>query len=222
MPARPGQIPLDLGHAPALSRDDLIVGASNAQAVALIDRWPDWPGHVAVLAGPAGSGKSHLAAIWSGEAGAIPLDPARLGASAIEAASAGPVLLDDLDAAPLDETGLFHLLNAVRAAGTGLLIASRRFPLAWGAQLPDLTSRLKTLAVVEIAEPDDFLLTAIVTKLFADRQIQVEPHVVRFLARRMERSLAVAIDMVERLDRTALQRKSRITRALAAEMLGAP
>lgn len=218
---KPRQLPLDLAHAPAQSRDDLVVGASNLAAAALVDRWPDWPSPVVVLAGPAGSGKSHLAAVWRETANAARLSPGQLGQEALEAAARGPVLIDDVDAAPIDETGLFHLVNAVREAGSSLLLTSRRFPLAWGVRLPDLVSRLKAASTVEIHEPDDALLAAIVTKLFTDRQVEVEPHVVQYLVRRMERSLSTAIDVVARLDRAALEQKTRISRALAAEIIGA-
>ncbi|TIP96057.1 MAG: hypothetical protein E5X61_41955, partial [Mesorhizobium sp.] len=60
-----------------------------------------------------------------------------------------------------------------------------------------------------------------ITKLFADRQVEVEPHVVQYLVRRIERSLATAMRVVERLDRTALERKTPITRALSAETVSA-
>lgn len=217
----PRQLPLDLAHREARSRDDLVVGPSNAEAVALMDRWPDWPSPVAVLAGPAGAGKSHLAAVWLEASGATALSPAALGPEAAEAAARGPVLIDDVDLAVIDETGLFHLINAVRQAGTSLLMTSRRFPLAWGVRLPDLVSRLKAAATVEIHEPDDALLAAVTTKLFADRQVEVEPHVVQFLVRRIERSLSSAIEAVARLDRAALEKKTRITRALAAQVVEA-
>ncbi|WP_274629380.1 DnaA regulatory inactivator HdaA [Arvimicrobium flavum] len=215
----PRQLPLELGHAPALSRDDLIVSAANAEAVALIDRWPDWPSAVTVLAGPTGSGKSHIASIWREMSGATAVGPQAL-SEAVEAAAKGAVLIDAVDSAPIDEAGLFHLINAARQAGTHLLLTSRRFPGAWGLTLPDLTSRLKTAATVEIGEPDDALLSGVVTKLFADRQIEVEPHVVQFIVRRIERSLSAAIDVVGAIDRTALETKSRISRALAAEVIG--
>lgn len=215
-------MPLDLGHAPGLSRDDLIVSPANAEAVELIDRWPEWPSPVVVLAGPPGSGKSHMAAIWRDVSGAVTLSATSLGAEALHRVGSGtPALIDDVDTGTLDETGLFHLINAVRAAGTQLLMTARRFPAAWGVSLPDLVSRLKAAATVEIREPDDALLAAVITKLFADRQVEVEPHTVQFLARRIERSLAAAIRVVERLDHMALERKSPITRALAAEAVSA-
>jgi len=215
---RPRQLPLDLVHAEGRSRDHLVVSDANRAAVALIDRWPDWPAPVTVLAGPAGAGKSHLGAIWREMANASVLDRGRIG----ELASGnGAFLIDDADAGGLDETGLFHALNAVRAGGGHMLLTARRFPAAWGVTLPDLVSRLKTAATVEIGEPDDLLLSGVIAKLFADRQVEVDPHVVQYLVRRIERSLATAIRVVEKLDAAALEQNTRITRGLAAEVVGA-
>ncbi len=219
-PDRPRQIPFPLAHAPALSRDDLIVTPANLQAVSLIDRWPDWPSPVVILAGPAGSGKSHLATIWREWSNATAITPGELG-NGEPIVGHGPVLIDGIGSDPFDEPGLFHLINAVRAAGTDLLLTSRHFPTAWRVRLPDLTSRLKAATTIEVYEPDDALLQGVIAKLFADRQVEVEPHVISYLARRIERSLATAIAVVDRLDQTALEKKSRITRALAAEIVNA-
>src|SRR5690606_38409937 len=112
----------------------------------------DWPSPVVLLAGPAGSGKSHLAAIWRELSGAVQLDPAAIGVDAGQAAEKGAVLIDGADAGPLDEEGLFHLINAVKSQSSHLLLTARRFPLAWGVHLPDLLSRLKAAAMVEIEE----------------------------------------------------------------------
>lgn len=219
--AKPRQLPLDLAHEPGSTRDDLVVSAANADAVGLVDRWPDWPAPVVVLAGPAGCGKSHLGAIWREMSGANAFDAHALGSRAAEAGAAGPVLIDDADRPGLDEAGLFHLINSVKACRTHLLLTARRFPAAWGVALPDLASRLKAATTIEIGEPDDVLLAGVITKLFADRQVEVEPHVVQYLVRRIERSLSAAMNVVECLDRAALEQKSRITRALATEVVNA-
>lgn len=220
-PETPRQLPLDLGHTPGFSRDDLVVSQANAQAVALVDRWPDWPAPVVVLAGPAGSGKSHLATIWRDMSDAVTLKASDIEAHVGVLDPVRPVVIDDADLGRLDQNGLFHLINQVRGAGSTLLLTARRFPGAWGVTLPDLASRLKAAATVEIDEPDDLLLAGVITKLFADRQIEVDPAVVQFLVRRIERSLSTAISIVERLDRAALEQKTRITRALAADVLNA-
>lgn len=216
-PAR--QLPLAFEHDPASSRDDLIVSESLRGAIAIIDRWPDWAAPVVILAGPTGSGKSHLASIWAGRTGAWTVD---LGAGvdeAIEAAATGPVLIEDVDRTAYHETALFHLINAVRTHGTTALMTARQFPAGWNVALPDLASRLKAATVVEIGEPDEELLAQVMVKLFADRQINVDDRIIRWLVARMERSLAAARHVVDRLDQLALARGSKITRGLAAEAL---
>ena len=118
------------------------------------------------------------------------------------------------------ERALFHLVNLVRAEGASLLITSRvpvaRLPLT----LPDLVSRLRAVPQAELGPPDDALLAGILVKLFDDRQLRVTPQVVAYLASRMERSIAVARDIVARLDRASLSGKRPVTVPLAAEILG--
>ncbi len=218
-PKRPQQLPLDLAHRAASSRDDIVPSASIAPALHLIDHYPDWPAPVVVLVGPAGSGKTHLARVWQDMSAAVSPRPGHLAAAALDLAEHGPVVIDDADALPIDEAGLFHLINAVRSSGTHLLLTASTSPAAWPITLPDLASRLKAAAIVEIGAPDDMLLEGVLTKLFADRQVDVEPSVVQYVVKRMERSLEAAGKLVAELDRLALARKSRITRALAAEVV---
>lgn len=220
----PRQIPLNLEYQPGYNREDLIVTASNRAAVDLIDRWPNWLSPVTILAGPTGAGKTHLAEIWRSGTDALLVDPSNITEEAVNSAAERPVLIDNIGAEAFDETGLFHLINSVgqhaaQGPGPSLLMTSRLWPANWNVKLPDLASRLKAATVVEIAEPDDMLLSGVIHKLFADRQVSVEPHVVSYLVSRMERSLLSAIQIVDRLDRAALEQKSRITRALAAQIL---
>lgn len=213
------QLPLAFGHDPATGRDDLLIAGPVNAAVAMIDAWPHWPSPVVVIAGPVGSGKSHLAAIWREKAGAEPV-AARAGAGAEEASERGPVLIEDADRSGFDDRTFFHVINNIRQNGHTLLITSRLWPMSWPVELPDLRSRLKAATVIEIGEPDDALLSQVIVKLFADRQLFVDDRLVAYIAARMERSLEAAQTLVERLDRLALARGSRITRALAQEVLG--
>jgi len=218
-PPRTRQLPLEFDHESASGRDDLIVSDRLSAAVAIVDRWPDWPAPVVILAGPTGSGKSHLAAIWADRVGASRVAINKADPMVLEKAAQAPVLVEDIDQGGFDETALFHLINAVREHGSALLITSRLWPAGWRVTLPDLASRLKAATVVEIGEPDDELLAQVMVKLFADRQVVVDDRIIHWLVARMERSLAAARQVVTRLDQLALARGSKVTRALAAEVL---
>jgi chromosomal replication initiation ATPase DnaA len=135
-------------------------------------------------------------------------------------AEAGPVAVEDVGPG-VDERALFHLLNATREAGVALVLTARQGPEAWGLSIADLASRLRATAPVQLDEPDDALLEALLAKLFADRQVVVEPSLPAYLAARMERSYRAAAALVEALDREALAAKTGIGRAVVARVLAA-
>jgi len=215
----PRQLALAFGHEVSYAREDFLEGPSNAAALHLVERWPDWPAHIAVLAGPEGSGKSHLAAIWANAAGARHLSASALDLGAVPAALAtGAVVLENV-ADQLDEVALFHLLNLANEQAGYVLLTARRPPALWMVALPDLRSRLRALPVVELSAPDDALLRAVLVKLFADRQLAVDEALISYLVTRIERSVAAARAAVTLLDREALRQKRPVTRALAAQIL---
>ncbi len=73
--------------------------------------------------------------------------------------------------------------------------------------------------MVEIEAADEALLKAVLVKLFADRQLTIEPHVINHLALHMERSIGAAERVVAAADRLALALGRRVSRTLAAEAL---
>jgi len=217
----PRQLALALPHAESFARDDFLTGTSNADALATIERWPDWADRVLALTGPEGAGKSHLAAIWAEKTGARRVSARALGETDLLGSLATGALVVEDASAELDERALFHLLNLVREEDGYLLLTARSAPATWGVALPDLVSRLRALPVVTVSAPDDALLRAVMVKLFADRQLSVDENLIAYLATRIERSFAAAREAVAQLDREALRQKRGVTRALAAELLGA-
>ena len=219
----PRQLALALDHAESLAREDFLAGPSNAAALALIERWPDWPSRTLLLRGPEGSGKSHLAAIWAREAGARTLSLRSLdGAEVPIALATGALVLENLGEHSFDEAALFHLLNLAREERAYVLITARAAPATWRIELPDLASRLRAIPIVALETPDDALLRAVIVKLFADRQLAVDESLVSYLATHIERSFAAARTAVAALDREALRLKRPVTRALAGELFREP
>lgn len=213
-----GQIPLNLPLEPAISREDLLESRSNQLAVSLIDNWPDWPSNILILAGPIGSGKTHLAKIWAQTSNAKVI-PANELANHSNICEQTNLVLEDITKDNLPEESLFHALNQARASKHFVMVTSRVFPSSWMVTLPDLASRLKLAHLVELQEPDDQLLSGVIVKLFADRQLEVSPTIIEFLVTRMERSLDIAGKLVNWLDQEALARHSKINRKLAHEAL---
>ena len=170
------QLPLSLPHSAAMTRADFIVGRANQSAIALIDRYPDWPNPVALLVGPAGSGKTHLASVFAARAKAEFIDPSSI-VGAVRRALDGSLVeavLEDADG--FDDNALLHVLNALTENGGHVLLTARTPAARWNVRLPDLKSRLRAIPAVAIAAPDDESLAAILVKLFDDRQLR-ELHV---------------------------------------------
>jgi chromosomal replication initiation ATPase DnaA len=217
----PRQLTLDLPVETRFGREDFLVSPSNIDAFETFERWPAWSDRVLLLLGPTGAGKSHLGAIWAERSRARVLPACALASADVSVlASGGPILLEDVETARGIEVELFHLLNLVRTAANGwLVITARGWPDGWGLRTPDLLSRLRLAPAVEISEPDDALVRAVLVKLFIDRQLVVDTTVVEYLALRIERSLEAARRVVEALDREALVAGRRITRPMAGDVL---
>ena len=175
-----------------------------------------------ILVGPAGSGKTHLAHIWADLTGAAVFDAAdiaRANLAALPPVSAIAIEnAERLGGNSAGQEALFHLHNLVLPAGR-LLMTAASPPRDWGLTLPDLTSRMQAAMLTRLDPPDDALLSAVLIKLFADRQIAVPPTLIPYLLHRMNRSIASARDLVARLDAHALALGRPISRALAAELL---
>lgn len=218
--AQPRQLALALPHEERLSRDDFLEGEGNAAALALIDRWPDWPNRVMLLIGPEGCGKSHLATIWSERAGARVISAQALTAELVPSSLAtGALVVEDIDRGEPDQPALFHLMNLARQDDACLLMTSRTAPAAMNVGLRDLMSRLRAVPVIDVAPPGDALLRALIVKLCADRQMLVDESLVGYLATRIERTFAAAKHAVDLLDCEGLRRGRPVTRQLAAELL---
>ena len=223
-----GQLALDLPARPALGRADFIVAPANGLALALVDSWPGWPSGRLAVAGPAGSGKTHLAHVWAARSGARLLPAAALPElDPADWPSDGGLVVEDADrlealgptAARAAEEALFHLCNRLSAGGGSLMVSGRSAPAFWPLRLPDLASRLAAAPVAALEPPDDGLLAAVLVKLFADRGIGVGPEVIRYLVARMDRSFAAAERLVADLDRAGLARGRPVSVRLAAEVL---
>jgi len=223
-PAPGRQLAFDFGHRPSLGGDDFLVAPCNAEAVAWIDAWPNWPAPALVIHGPPGGGKSHLAGVWRARAGAIEIPAAAVNPADIATAlgAAQAAVVEDAErhvAGDAFARGLFHLYNMLAERRGHLLLTARSPVLQWPIALADLRSRLQAAPAAAIDLPDENLTAALLVKLFADRQLKVGDEVLAYLLARMERSFDAARRLVAALDAAALGAKRNVSVPLAGEVL---
>ncbi|NKC31809.1 HdaA/DnaA family protein [Falsiroseomonas selenitidurans] len=216
MSPHPVQLSLPLPPLPSADAADLVPDASNAAALAWLERPGDWPQRRLALHGPEGVGKSHMLHATAKRHGWRLLQGPGLVMEAALAEAAGTAL-DRADAAP--EVALFHLINQAAASGAPLLLAARAPPARWATALPDLASRLRATQAVAIARPEAPLLAALLAKHIADRQLRVEPGVQAFLLARLPREAAAIAAAVAALDAASLAGGGAITRPFARQVL---
>lgn len=219
VPAR--QLVLDLPIREARALADFLPAPCNRAALDAVLAWPAWPGPVLCLIGPEASGKSHLAAIWSGRARAVALRPGDLLRPEAALARLGgerAALVDDADTMA-EERALLHLLNCLVERGGHLLLTAREPPARWKVRLPDLRSRLLTVTPVVLEPPDETLIAALLVKQLADRGLELAPGLLDYLLPRIERSFAGVRRLVRALDRASLARRRPLGPGLARMVL---
>jgi chromosomal replication initiation ATPase DnaA len=197
--------------------EDFMTSECNASAYALMAAWPEWSTHCAVLVGPAGSGKTHLAHVWRAHSGAVFLTEETI-EDALQATLSQPVIIENIETFK-DEALLFHLYNKTKEEGISLLLTSRQPVSELDVALNDLSSRLRAATEVEIKEPDDVLLEMLFAKYFADKQLKVSAEVIQYLLPRIGRSFESVREVVETIDARALAEKRNITVPLVNQVL---
>ncbi|MBR4625375.1 MAG: chromosomal replication initiator DnaA [Alphaproteobacteria bacterium] len=203
------QLAFDLTARHACGRSDFWVAPCNQEAIAWIDKYPNWPMHALLIYGEEGSGKSHLASIFSDEhIEAIDLNETIVPKSQ-------KIVVENVDQLK-NEEALFHLFNSVQEMGGGLLMTARKLPVF---SLPDLQSRISMIPKAEIKMPDDQTIEAVCAKVFEDKQITVDPVVFSYIATHLTRSFASVQRVLNLADAMALEKGRRITVPLMKEAI---
>lgn len=215
------QLPLSLGFPPdqrldAFHGNDVVRDLVAAVAAGASSDW-------LLLAGPAGSGKTHLllAACAAAQAAGrrtryLPMQAlaGRSDAGLADAEQADLVCVDGLEAiagANADEVALFHFHNRARAAGTRVIYAAQAMPSALPLVLPDLGSRLAQVTRLALEPLDEAGRRAVLVARAARRGLELDEAVLDYLFRRVGRDLGTLTTLLDRLDRASLAAQRRLT-----------
>lgn len=217
------QIPLALKFPPDQQLDAFEGQPALRAGLCALARGEAQPRPWLYLAGPAGSGKTHLLLATCAEARRAGVSanylPLANVAGRLQQMLQGQdpsalTCLDGLEAiAGLgeDELALFHFHNAARQSGGCLLYAAQAMPPALGIALPDLVSRLEQCTRLALEPPDEASRRQILRARAARRGLELDEAVLDFLFRRVGRDLAGLTALLDRLDRASLASQRRIT-----------
>lgn len=183
------------------------------------------------LAGPAGSGKTHLLLAACAQAQsqgrrAVFLPLAALAgrlAEALAGQDAALVCLDGIDAVAGnrdDEVALFHWHNRARALPAQLIYSASAMPSALPFALPDLVSRLEQCTRLTLEPLDEDGRRSVLRLRAARRGLELDEAVLDYLFRRVGRDLATLTGLLDRLDRESLAAQRRITVPFLRAVLG--
>ncbi len=203
------QIPLGLNRKTQNDRSNLVIGDCNALAAEWINRWPDWPGRIRglIIHGEKYSGKSHLGAIWTQQSESEVLSSLKSDIDGYD--SARNYILENL--APGErwpDEPLFHFLTRMTGADGSLLILAEESPARMGWSFADIPSRLAAMNTAAITAPDDDILMAVLQKQADDRGVTLDPDMIPYIIKRMERRFEVAVRIIDMLDkRTSIDKK---------------
>lgn len=225
------QLPLALRW-PARQRFADFIAGPNSSVVELLQagaRTAESPW--LFLAGPTGSGRTHLliatcmaASEHGRSAQYLPL--ATLPAARAEAIRGfgGSELLaiDDLDAIAGEreaEHALFDLYNRCRAQHATLLFAATTPAAGLGIGLPDLLSRLSACTQAALKPLDETQRRELLRERALSRGISLDDGVLDWLFTRGKRDLGSLFEVLDRIDRAALAAKRRVTLPFLRELL---
>ncbi len=222
MTARSQQLVLPFTPRTCHGGADFLVADCNREAVAWLDLWPDWHEPGLIVHGPAASGKSHLVQLFLDHTGGTRVTADSVVTDIAELTFDFPAVAVD-DADELIRSGieqpLLHLFNGVKEAGGRLLLTGTASPGRWPFRLADLASRLRALPAACIHSPDEALLTALIVKLFHDRQVIIEDAVPSYMLARIPRTFNAVRSAVERIDAVSFAERRRVGVALVREAL---
>jgi len=228
-----GQLPFDFRLREASTFDTFVPGPNTELAAALRSAAAG-TGGAFYLHGAAGSGRTHLLeATCRAAAGAgrtsmyLPLaGHGGFGPALLDGLDQVAVLcLDDLQALAGErpwEQRLVILLDALREAGSLLVVAAAAAPAALPALLPDLASRLSRAAIYPLRALEDADRLRVLVVRARLRGLELSEPVARYLLAHCARDFDTLFAVLDRIDRASLADQRRVTLPFVRALLGAP
>ena len=200
-----------------INKESVCISEKNYFAYKIIKEWPKWSSNALFIYGPKNSGKTLFSNIWKARSNANAItsnfflkDDFKTNVNKIDSKSCW--IIEDLDILLKKKTDdieekILNFFNIIISKGNHILITSKKNPSNLKNKLSDLTSRLNASIVVEVKEPDQYLLKQIILKKLYSKQINVSAKSVQYLINRVERSYKSAKKIANLIDKKSLELK---------------
>ncbi len=190
---------------------EFIESSSNALAYRAISDWPNSWGvdpypRSLIIQGPKASGKTFLSKKWSAKSGALFIKKMHEVTENILSHHEA-FIIEDFDASWSEEK-LLHMFNLIAENNKYLLITCEFIPKV---KLPDLLSRIRSVNLIKIEQPDDEMMKMLIFKLFSNYSVVINNEVVSFLIKVLPREFPSVVESVKIINDFAMANKRKIT-----------
>ena len=201
---------LPLRLRPSYGRHDFIVGESNNDAVIWLDTFPTWNEDGLIIVGPRSSGKSHLVSVFKNKYRCNILKPEDINTEKIDILGLKNLVIENIE--KINNHKFFlHTMNLIKEKKYKIVLTSRLTIHDMKIKLNDLRSRLLALPQAKILSPTDDVLRGIIIKISKDKGLPLNDSVINFIINHTERSYLEINNLINKLDKLALNKKKKIT-----------
>ena len=200
--------------------EDFYLSKSNKHVFDFLNMWPKWEKNFVNISGEKLSGKTHLINIFLQKNKGIKFDGKSFGDDDLKKIKIYRNIIIENLSSDVNEKLLYSLFNLVEQDNKFIIVTSVRPVVNIAFNLEDLKSRAKNFILLNIEEPDDKLIFAIILKNLSDRQISLDEKFIEYTIKRIERSYSKIYDFIYKIDQLSLKKKKSIDFKIIKEVLG--
>ena len=200
-------------------KKDFYVSSNNFAAYELIESSPDWPDKWINIYGPEGCGKTHLSNILKKKIDTVLISAEKINNEKIIKIDKHQCIIIDNYKNNISENLLYSLLNHIKQLDKQVVINTLLPLRQFSIKLPDLRSRFELFIELGIDLPTDDLLKVIISKTFSDKQINLNPRILDFIMKNIDRSYDKVFKFIKDLDTESLSTGKSININLIKKVL---
>ena len=207
-------------HDRNFKNDDFFLSKSNKHVFEFLDKWPKWEKNFINITGERFSGKTHLINIFLKKNKGIKIDASHLNNTHLREIKIYENIIIENLTSNIDEKLLYSFLNSIDQDNKYIIVTSSVPIVYLNFKLKDLKSRTKNFILLNLEQPDDELIFAIMIKNLSDRQITLDKKLIQYIIKRIERSYSKIYDFIYKVDQLSLKKKKSIDLKIIKEALG--